>query len=141
LFKRIAITDFDNNPLKTAVSFVFSKALKNKIQSRVQLVDCSFADLQLNKIIPSEITKEETPLEINFPEINIEKCNFCGDCVNDCQNEAIAFDPQMNEISIIEDLCTACNDCIPSCKQKVICEGNSKSIGKFNKPCRSFAAN
>ena len=60
----------------------------------------------------------------NFiPEINEEKCNGCGKCVNACPVEAMALvssndpnKPKMKKAKLNEDLCLGCGVCVRNCE-------------------------
>jgi len=64
----------------------------------------------------------------NFlPEIDEEKCNGCGKCVNACPVEAMtlvsandANKPKMKKAKVNEDLCLGCGICVRNCAQDSI---------------------
>ncbi|MFA6924490.1 MAG: 4Fe-4S binding protein [Bacteroidales bacterium] len=127
---KIAIVGFENNPFKTAITITLAKALKNKYFQKIQIADCNIDDLQLKNNLNTNVV-EELPVEVKFPEIDLSKCNLCGDCVGICENEAILLDKLMSEIQVLEDLCMSCNKCIECCGVSAISEKKAVQAGKI----------
>ena len=57
-------------------------------------------------------------IEPFIAEINHEKCNLCGDCVNSCKYKSIAINEDMVEIDPMS--CTGCGKCLTVCKSVAI---------------------
>ncbi|MDD5570198.1 MAG: hypothetical protein PHD97_03480 [Bacteroidales bacterium] len=127
---KIVIAGFDNNPFKIATTIMLAKVLNNKFSGRIQIADCNTGDLQLKKHLQTNVT-EEFPVEAKFPKMDLEKCNFCGDCAETCENEAIVIDKLMNQIEAVEDLCANCYKCIENCSASAISKGDTINAGKI----------
>lgn len=64
----------------------------------------------------------------NFlPEINEEKCNGCGKCINVCPVEAMTLvssndpnKPKLKKAKLHEDICLGCGVCVRNCSQDSI---------------------
>ncbi len=52
-------------------------------------------------------------------KVNVEKCNGCGDCVENCPGEAIKIE---NDKAVISEDCIECGVCID------VCENNALSL-------------
>lgn len=57
-------------------------------------------------------------VEVDYPSINMEKCNLCGDCTNICQFNAL-FNTKKN-IIVFEKMCHSCKACAIGCKTQAI---------------------
>jgi MinD superfamily P-loop ATPase len=77
--------------------------------------------LFLNPSILSEKTASR-----KIPEIDYDRCNFCGVCAKTCEFHAISVLPRM--VLIFDELCHSCGACTYFCPEKAIKEIN-KSIG------------
>ncbi|GHV88121.1 hypothetical protein AGMMS50267_04810 [Spirochaetia bacterium] len=47
---------------------------------------------------------------------NLEKCVFCGSCVEVCKKEAIKVDKINKKWTLDKNLCVKCGHCIGHCK-------------------------
>lgn len=65
-------------------------------------------------------------LFIGRPEIDIEKCTSCGECVSRCPSQAIVLDKTLNDIGINYDECVFCTLC-----EEVCPVGAAKMTNKF----------
>ena len=129
---KIVIAGFDNTSFKTAIVYCLSKSINKKFNNSIQIADCNYGDLQLKNLL-NTTPIEEKSIEIKFPKIKVENCNFCEDCIEVCDSEAISMDKMMNEIEIIKELCIACNDCTKVCKKDAIDYEKPCQIGKLIK--------
>ena len=90
-----------------------------------QLIDCDVEEPNSHLFIKPEI-KNKIPVYIPVPEINKEKCNFCGKCQEVCAYNAIAV--LKNKVLVFSDLCHGCGACSFLCPQGAI-EEVKKEIG------------
>ena len=100
---------------KTTVATNLAKA----IGRNVQLLDCDVeepnAHLFMNPVF-SETDTIFTPV----PEVDKEKCSFCGKCAEICRYKAIVV---VNEVVLtFPELCHSCGGCMEVCPEKAISE-------------------
>lgn len=63
-----------------------------------------------------------------FPEVNMEKCNLCGECGNFCKFNAII--PAKKRVIVFEEACHDCGGCEIVCKNGAI-SWEKREIGKI----------
>jgi MinD superfamily P-loop ATPase len=110
---------------KTTVATNLAKA----IGRNVQLLDCDVeepnAHLFMNPVF-SETDTIFTPV----PEIDKEKCSFCGKCGEICRYKAIVV---VNDIVLtFPELCHSCGGCMEVCPEKAITE-KGRALGMVQK--------
>ncbi|MCK4824913.1 ATP-binding protein [bacterium] len=105
---------------KTTVAVNLAKSLSN-----VQLLDCDVEEPNAHIFIKPEI-KSSNPVFIPVPEVDKDKCNFCGKCAEVCAYNAIAV--LKKDILVFRELCHGCGACSHFCPQKAIKEVD-KEIG------------
>jgi len=71
-------------------------------------------------------TSPDSSLFIGKPEIDLEKCTRCGECMVHCPSNAIVIDKNSNEIGINYDECIFCALCEDICSN-----GSAKMTTKF----------
>lgn len=112
---------------KTTVAVNFALSLKN-----VQLLDCDVEEPNAHIFLKPQI-KGNKPAYIPIPEIDEERCNYCGKCREVCAYNAIAViassdNNKKGSVLIFPHLCHGCGACSFFCPQKAIKEIN-KEIG------------
>lgn len=105
---------------KTTVSVNLAVSLPD-----VQLLDCDVEEPDCNIYLKYPLTHLED-VHILVPEIDKEKCTFCGKCAEFCQNNALAVFP--DDIAVFADLCKGCGGCTIICPENAITE-KQKKIG------------
>jgi len=58
---------------------------------------------------------------MEVPELDMGKCNLCGDCVELCQFKAISI--MISSLTLYPDMCHGCGGCIAICKEKALSPG------------------
>lgn len=53
-------------------------------------------------------------------QINANRCNNCGRCVNECDEDAIYYDTNLHSYQIDPELCEDCGDCADECPRNAI---------------------
>ena len=71
---------------------------------------------------------EEKSVYMNYPKVDMEKCNLCGECGDFCRFNAVI--PAKNTVLIFEESCHDCGGCSVICKQKAI-SWEKREIGKI----------
>jgi MinD superfamily P-loop ATPase len=109
--------------------------LAQSIGSNVQLLDCDVEEPNAHLFINPAFEETETVF-MPVPEVDEEKCTYCGKCGEICQFKAIAV---VNEnVLVFEELCHSCGGCWGVCPEGAITQsgrelgvvqkGNSNSI-------------
>ena len=62
----------------------------------------------------------DSSLFIGRPEIDLEKCTRCGECVERCPSRAIVLDKKENDIGINYDECVFCTLCEEICPVRAV---------------------
>lgn len=123
---KIAIASGKGGTGKTFVSTnLFWVAQKSG--SSVTLVDCDAEEPNVCEFIEGDVYDVEKVFQ-KLPEINTEKCTFCGKCYEYCNYNAIVYLPEKKFINVIEDLCHDCGACSVACEYGAITE-NDKFLG------------
>ena len=101
---------------KTTVAVNLALSLK---ENNVQLLDCDVeepnAHLFLKPVIESAMD-----VSIPIPEIDLEKCNYCGRCAEVCSFNALAV--FQDQVMVLAELCHGCGSCAYFCPEKAIRE-------------------
>ena len=111
---------------KTTVATNLAAALQNN----TLLMDCDVEEPNAFLFLPFQAVKKEivtTPV----PEIDKEKCNFCGKCEEICQFKAIAVLKE-TAVMVFSELCHSCGGCIEVCPQGAVQEG-FRELGTIEK--------
>lgn len=97
--------------------------LARSIGSNVQLLDCDVEEPNAHLFINPSFEETETVF-VPVPEVDEEKCTFCGKCGEICQFKAIAVVNQ--NILVFEELCHPCGGCWEVCPEGAIQQGRRK---------------
>lgn len=76
------------------------------------------------------VLEESLPVTIPFPEIDQENCDYCGECANFCQFNALAVAEGV--VLTFPELCHGCGGCVLVCPKEAIQEGK-REIGVVEK--------
>jgi MinD superfamily P-loop ATPase len=104
-----------------ATSLAFSLEKSHK----VQLLDCDVEEPNDYIFINPVISYEET-VSIPVPEVDKEKCDYCGKCSAVCAYKAIAV--WGKQVMVFSQLCHGCGACSYICPKKAIKE-QPRAIG------------
>jgi MinD superfamily P-loop ATPase len=102
---------------KTLVATSLAVALKDR--ENIQFLDCDVEEPNAHIFLKPEITAGEDVL-IPVPEVDKEKCNYCGRCAEVCAFNAIAV--IQNHILVFSELCHGCGACSYLCPEEAISE-------------------
>ena len=112
---------------KTTVAVNLALSLK---EAEMQVLDCDVEEpnshLFLNPVIHE--TKSAYTL---VPEVDDERCDFCGKCAPACEYNALVVVPE-KEVMVFPGLCHGCGLCSLVCPQNAISE-RSREIGVIKK--------
>ena len=108
-------------------------ALALSVNTDVQFIDCDVEEPNAHIFLKPDI-KETLDVFIPIPEINEEKCTYCGKCKEVCAYNAMAVIPPIIErkgsVLVFSNLCHGCGSCSYFCPQMAIKEVNKK-VGKI----------
>ncbi|MBU1147737.1 MAG: ATP-binding protein [Candidatus Omnitrophica bacterium] len=105
---------------KTTVAVNLAMSLSN-----VQLLDCDVEEPNAHIFIQPDIDAKLS-VAISVPEVDLDKCNFCGKCAQVCEYNALAV--LKDNVLTFPQLCHGCGACSYLCPQKAIKEIN-REIG------------
>jgi MinD superfamily P-loop ATPase len=100
-------------------------------------LDCDVEEPNGYLFVKPEIMTEEYVYKI-YPAIDVNKCNFCGKCVEVCESNSLvnlSFD-----IVLYEEMCSSCGACLYFCPLKII-EPKPKDIGIVRKGATAKSVN
>ena len=122
----IAVASGKGGTGKTTVAVNLALSINN-----VQFLDCDVEEPNAHIFLKPVIEKKQK-VYIPVPEINEEKCTYCGRCRQVCAYNAFAvFAPQKDKkgsILVFTNLCHGCGACSFFCPQQAITEVD-KEIG------------
>ena len=85
----------------------------------VQLLDCDVEEPNAHLFMKPEIDHTET-VTTPVPEVDLDKCDFCGDCGEICQFSAITVIGE--KVLTFPELCHSCRGCMMVCPREAISE-------------------
>lgn len=91
----------------------------------VQFLDCDVEEPNSHFFLNPKIFSQEN-VNVPIPEVEEEKCTYCGKCAEICAYNAIAV--IKNIVLVFPELCHGCGGCVLLCPEKAIKE-KSKVIG------------
>jgi len=100
---------------KTTVATNLARVKKND----VILLDCDVEEPNSHLFLRPQFNEKET-ITIPVPEVDFDKCNYCGECGKICNFSAIA--PLGKTVLIFPELCHGCGGCMLACPQEAISE-------------------
>lgn len=115
----IAIASGKGGTGKTTVSVNLAKVFGKG----VQLIDCDVEEPNAHLFLASQSVSQEV-VNIKTPQINLAKCNACGDCSSFCEFNAIVVAGQ--SAMVFPDLCHGCGGCAHVCTKRAISEVDSR---------------
>jgi MinD superfamily P-loop ATPase len=110
---------------KTTVAVNLALFLEEIHTGKIFFLDCDVEEPNAHIFLKPEI-REKRSIGIPIPEVNFEKCNFCGKCGEVCAYNAIVV--VKNNVVIFPELCHGCGGCSLLCPQNAIVE-KEREIG------------
>jgi len=89
------------------------------LQSDVQILDCDVEEPNAHLFIRPTIEEVRT-VYTPIPDVDMEKCNLCGECQKICQFKAIIVVGKT--VLPFPELCHSCGGCMEACPRKAITE-------------------
>jgi MinD superfamily P-loop ATPase len=103
------------------------------LEKDVQLLDCDVEEPNAHLFIRPVLEKTET-VYMPVPEVDKDKCNFCGKCAEICQYKAIAVVAET--VLPFHELCHGCGGCLRVCPENAIFE-TGRELGVIEKGRRN----
>lgn len=85
--------------------------------NQVQYLDCDVEEPNGHLFLKPEFDKEEN-VNLLIPQIDREKCTYCGTCADVCMFNALAV--IVGDVLTFEELCHSCGACWYFCPEKAI---------------------
>ncbi len=104
---------------KTTIAVNLALALAKDKGENVQFLDCDVEEPNAHLFLRPNIDYSEI-VTVPVPEIDLEKCDFCGKCAEFCQFNAISV--MGKNILTFPELCHGCGGCSLICPKEAISE-------------------
>lgn len=114
---KIAILSGKGGTGKTTIAVNLAQALHNN----VSIVDLDVEEPNAKIFFPQRI-QSKSPVYVDIPEIDLEKCTLCGRCTDFCHFNALI--KTSKKILLMEELCHNCAGCHLVCPEN--CINNTK---------------
>jgi len=92
-----------------------------------QFLDCDVEEPNAHLFLQPEIT-ESLAFAVEVPEIDLDKCTFCGKCQEICQFNALAILPET--ALTFPDLCHSCGGCFLICPEDAVLS-RKRTVGQL----------
>lgn len=106
---------------KTTISTNLAASLEKK----VQILDCDVEEPNSHLFLNPEITSQKTVFSL-IPEVDQEKCTYCGKCADICRFSAINIVGET--VLTFPELCHGCGGCMVVCPENAIVD-SGREIG------------
>jgi len=104
---------------KTTVAVNLALSIASQENVWVQFLDCD-AEAPNAALFLKPVIERREEVGILIPEVDFEKCTYCGRCAEVCQYHAIAVVGQ--KVLIFPELCHGCGSCTLNCPEGAIRE-------------------
>lgn len=82
-----------------------------------QLLDCDVEEPNVHVLLKPKIF-ETSPVNVSFPSILKERCNYCGKCGEFCEYHALFVIP--DQVLVFPELCHSCGGCALVCPRDAV---------------------
>ena len=117
---KIAVASGKGGTGKTTVATNLSLSI-----GRGQFIDCDVEEPNANIFLKSNINEHED-VGVEIPDIDKDKCNYCGKCSEFCAYNALAVVP--SNVLVFPELCHSCGGCKLVCPKNAI-KWKKKKVG------------
>ena len=105
---------------KTTVAVNLAFSLARMPETKVRLLDCDVEEPNAHLFLKPRFTVCE-PVYTPVPEVDEERCDYCGKCMDICRFKAIAVLGGKTVLTFPE-MCHSCGGCLLVCPHKAITE-------------------
>ncbi|MBN2065611.1 MAG: ATP-binding protein [Candidatus Thermoplasmatota archaeon] len=116
----IAVASGKGGTGKTTVSTNLALSI-----GKVQFLDCDVEEPNANIFLHAKLEEQED-VSVRIPEIDKEKCDYCGKCSEFCAYNALAVVP--HNVLVFPELCHSCGGCELVCPRGAV-RWNKRTIG------------
>lgn len=117
MHKTIAIASGKGGTGKTTVALNLFWQLAAKHPGKdVRLADCDVEEPNDLLFLNGATHTGMESIQVHIPEVDTDKCTYCGRCAQWCEYNAIMVVPPTEFINISVDLCHACGACFHACR-------------------------
>lgn len=120
----IAIASGKGGTGKTTVAVNLALSIQHS-----QLIDADVEEPNANLFLHSSFS-EEKKVTVSVPQINEERCTYCGKCSRFCAYNALAVVP--HNVLVFEDLCHSCKGCELICPEDAVA-WKKREVGTLRK--------
>jgi len=106
---------------KTTIAINLALSLKDIIP--IQFLDCDVEEPNAQFFLKPQILKRQ-PVFVKVPELDKERCTFCGTCAKICAYNALAV--LKDDVLIFPELCHGCGGCTLLCPESAMREKDWK---------------
>ncbi|MGM0497075.1 MAG: ATP-binding protein [Bacteroidota bacterium] len=116
---KISIASGKGGTGKTTLSINLAQMLSQQMDGSkdVVLIDLDVEEPNSGVFINGSVVHRE-PKYRQIPEVNFDKCTFCGRCKEVCNFNAIATLPE--NVLVFPELCHSCNACVGLCPENAM---------------------
>ncbi len=106
---------------KTTIAINLALSLKDIIP--IQFLDCDVEEPNAQFFLKPQILKRQ-PVFVKVPQLDKERCTFCGTCAKICAYNALAV--LKDDVLIFPELCHGCGGCTLLCPESAMREKDWK---------------
>lgn len=111
--------------LSTNLFYTLQKAGKAPV-----LLDCDAEEPNADIFFNGQL-RYDSAISMTVPEIDTNRCTFCGRCSEFCAYNAIFIVPPVKVIRVLEELCHGCGACMVACNDGAVTE-KSLPVGQIS---------
>jgi len=109
---------------KTMLSTSLALALSR--EQPLTFLDCDVEEPNARFFLKPDLSGPPEEVTVLVPDIQLERCTFCGKCAEICEYNALAV--LADDVLVFEDLCHSCGGCARLCPEQAVLE-KPKRIG------------
>jgi MinD superfamily P-loop ATPase len=125
---RIAVASGKGGTGKTTIATNLAVALAENGHT-VTLVDCDVEEPNAQVFLRPRI-ESSAAVEVLLPQVDRDKCTYCGECASICRFHAIAV--IADQVLIFPELCHGCGGCIMLCPERAMTQ-TFRPIGNIDR--------